>query len=50
MSDSKLVKVLVAIPAADDYGLPVNTAAGLEAGLTAKIQPPGNILDVAAPV
>lgn len=43
----KRVKVLVATPPASEWnGLPVNTAAGLEAGLIAKVQPPWNILGV----
>lgn len=43
----KRVKVLVATPPASEWnGLPVNTAAGLEAGLIAKVQPAWNILGV----
>lgn len=47
LSSGKRVKVLIAVPDAQCWGgLPVNTAAGLEAGLIAKIQPPWNILGV----
>ncbi|MDX0534352.1 GIY-YIG nuclease family protein [Sinorhizobium medicae] len=47
LAAGKRVKVLVATPAASEWkGLPVNTAAGLEAGLIAKIQPAWNILGV----
>lgn len=47
LSRGKRVKVLIAVPDAQSWGgLPVNTAAGLEAGLIAKIQPPWNILGV----
>lgn len=47
LSRGKRVKVLIAVPEAQSWGgLPVNTAAGLEAGLIAKIQPPWNILGV----
>jgi len=43
----KRVKVLVATPATSEWnGLPVNTSAGLEAGLIAQIQPAWNILGV----
>lgn len=48
LAAGKRVKVLVATPAAGEWnGLPVNTAAGLEAGLIARIQPAWNILGVA---
>jgi len=47
LASGKRVKVLIAVPEAQSWGgLPVNTAAGLEAGLIAKIQPPWNILGV----
>jgi hypothetical protein len=47
LSAGKRVKVLVAVPSAGEWnGLPVNTAAGLEAGLISMIQPPWNILGV----
>lgn len=47
LSSGKRVKILVATPAALEWnGLPVNTAAGLESGLIARIQPPWNILGV----
>ncbi|WP_312356726.1 GIY-YIG nuclease family protein [Agrobacterium sp.] len=49
LAAGKRVKVLVAVPHASEWnGLPVNTAAGLEAGLIAKIQPAWNILGVSA--
>ncbi|QOD63853.1 GIY-YIG nuclease family protein [Ochrobactrum sp. MT180101] len=49
LAAGKRVKVLVAVPTASEWnGLPVNTAAGLEAGLIAKIQPAWNILGVSA--
>jgi hypothetical protein len=44
LSDGKRVKVLITIPEQLQWhGLPVNTAAGLEAGLIQMIQPPWNI-------
>lgn len=47
LADGKRVKVLVATPEPMPWnGLPVNTAAGLEAGLIAMIQPEWNILGV----
>lgn len=47
LSAGKRVKVLVATPAASEWnGLPVNTSAGLEAGLISMIQPAWNILGV----
>jgi hypothetical protein len=48
LAAGRRVKVLVATPAAGEWnGLPVNTSAGLEAGLIARIQPAWNILGVA---
>ncbi|MGN8153100.1 GIY-YIG nuclease family protein [Agrobacterium sp. 22094] len=50
ISAGKRVKVLVAVPSAGEWkGPPVNTAAGLEAGLISMIQPPWNILGVTSP-
>lgn len=47
LGSGKRVKVLVAVPEAGEWnGLPVNTAAGLEAGLISMIQPAWNILGV----
>lgn len=47
LAAGKRVKVLVATPATAEWnGLPVNTAAGLEAGLISMIQPAWNILGV----
>jgi len=44
LSDGKRVKILVATPEPLEWrGLPVNTAAGLEAGLIQMIRPPWNI-------
>ncbi|WP_313195381.1 GIY-YIG nuclease family protein [Shinella zoogloeoides] len=49
LAAGKRVKVLVATPAAAEWnGLPVNTAAGLEAGLISMIQPAWNILGVSS--
>lgn len=47
LSSGKRVKVLIATPEEGFWnGLPVNTSAGLEAGMITKIQPPWNILGV----
>ena len=47
LASGKRVKVLVAVPDPSEWnGLPVNTAAGLEAGLISMIQPAWNILGV----
>lgn len=47
LASDKRVKVLVAVPLASEWnGLPVNTAAGLEAGPISMIQPAWNILGV----
>ncbi|AEG51920.1 hypothetical protein Sinme_0148 [Sinorhizobium meliloti AK83] len=47
LSSGKRVKVLVATPQESSWnGIPVDTAAGLEAGLIAMIQPKWNILGV----
>lgn len=47
LAAGKRVKVLVATPEEGSWnGLPLNTSAGLEAGLIAKIQPAWNILGV----
>jgi hypothetical protein len=47
LASGKRVKVLVAVPEAGEWnGLPVNTAAGLEAALISMIQPHWNILGV----
>jgi hypothetical protein len=45
LADGKRVAVLIATPHPLDWnGLPVNTAAGLEAGLIRKLRPIWNIL------
>jgi hypothetical protein len=47
LASGKRVKVLVAVPTAGEWnGLPVNTAAGLEAGLISMIRPAWNVLGV----
>ena len=47
LASGKRVKVLVAVPEPGEWnGLPVNTSAGLEAGLISLIQPTWNILGV----
>jgi len=48
--EGKQVKILIATPPPLQWnGLPVNTAAGLEAGLIDMIQPPWNIKGLAVP-
>jgi hypothetical protein len=46
LAEGKRVKVLIATPKADSHwnGLPINIAAGLEAGLIRMIRPEWNIL------
>jgi hypothetical protein len=47
LAEGKVVKVMIAIPEPADWnGLPVSTAAGLEAGLIRMIQPAWNMLGV----
>jgi hypothetical protein len=47
LKDGRTVKVLIATPEASNWhGLPVNTAAGLEAGLIRKMRPEWNMLGV----